>query len=148
MSEIAHTTPDQDERLMAAIAHAGFVTGVGPIFSLLVLLLRGKDSQYIRVQAAQALAADLIIYLFAVVLGIGWTAIAILVAFIPTLSGSEEAFAISAIALTCVMMAVLLAYLVLRLVAAVRTYRGEDYRYPLIGEPVARIVRQQQPPAA
>ncbi len=147
MSEIISTTPEQDERLMAAIAHAGFITGVGSIVSLLVLLLKGKESEYVRIQAAQALAADLLIYLFAMVLGIGWTGIAMLVAFIPTLIGSEETFAISMVVLTCGMMAVLLAYLVLRLVAAARTYRGEDYRYPLIGEPVARLVRQQRPPA-
>jgi uncharacterized protein len=97
-----------EDRTMAMLSHLSFLA-LGVIGPALILLTRGKDSEFVRDQAVEALNFQL----------------TILVAFIVA---SALFLIIVGVALLIV---VYLAGLALSIPAAVAASRGERYRYPV-----------------
>lgn len=96
------------DRMWVVLAHAGvlLISFLAPLF---VMLTRGKESPYVRRQAVEALN-------FQITVAIGMALSSVLVlAFV----GAISAFVIG------------IAAVVLPVLAASKTYRGESYQYPL-----------------
>ena len=105
-------TPDQ-ERTWAMLAHllsfvAAYVA-LGFLAPLVVMLVLGPRSAYVRGHAVEALNFNLSWLLYAIVAGV----LAFLVVGIP------------------ILVALGIAYVVLVVIASVRAYNGQRYRYPL-----------------
>ena len=98
----------QDERLWAMLAHLGGLV-LGFLASLIVLLVQGEKSAFVRRQAVEALNFQITLL------------IATIVSFILV-------FALIGFILLPV---VLIGGLVLMIVAGVKANAGEDYRYPV-----------------
>jgi uncharacterized protein len=105
-------TPDQ-ERTWAMLAHllsfvAAYVA-LGFLAPLVVMLVFGPRSAYVRGHAVEALNFNLSWLLYAIVAGV----LVFLVVGIP------------------ILIALGVAYVVLVVIASVRAYNGQQYRYPL-----------------
>jgi uncharacterized Tic20 family protein len=105
-------SPDQ-ERLWAMLAHLlSFVAAyiaLGFIAPLIVMLVFGPRSAYVRAHAVEALNFNLTWLIYAIVAGV----LAFLVVGIP------------------ILIVLGIAYVVLVIIAAVRANNGQYYRYPL-----------------
>jgi uncharacterized protein len=109
-----------DSRNWATAAHlsalAGLLVGFNFVGPLVVYLVKRDDDPYVRQQAAEALNFNLSFFLYAIVAGI--------VTFVLTLL-------VVGLLLIPVLIAAGVAWLVLVIVAAMKSNRGEAYRYPL-----------------
>jgi uncharacterized Tic20 family protein len=122
---------EQDERLWAALAHASiwlnFVTGFLGVFAPLVIYLVYKDrSRYLAFQSMQAFIFQLVFWVGGGILATGFWVI----------TGIGSAFLVG---LICIPIAGLFSLIplggaVYGIVAAVKTYNGEDFRYWLIAD--------------
>ena len=106
--------PPGQERNWGSAAHwsalvAGFVTGLAFLGPLLVLLVKGNESDWVRRQAVESLNFQLSVLIYLVASGI---LVLLLIGIV-------------------LLIAVVVAWLVLTIMAAVRTANGEDFRYPL-----------------
>jgi uncharacterized Tic20 family protein len=105
-------SPDQ-ERLWAMLAHLlSFVAAyiaLGFVAPLIVMLVFGPRSAYVRAHAVEALNFNLTWLIYAIVAGV----LAILVIGIP------------------ILIVLGIAYVALVIIAAVRANNGQHYRYPL-----------------
>ncbi len=117
------TAPSADERFWAGAAHwsslvAAFMAlaFIGP---LVVLLVRGGSSPWVRRQAVESLNFVLSVYLYAVVLALAGTVTTILTAGIALVVVLPLAGLLS------------IGWLVLTVIGAMRASEGVDYRYPL-----------------
>lgn len=104
----------QDERTWAAISHigpiAGYFIGFGHILlPLLIMIIKGPESEYVRENAREALNFQISITIYAVVAAI----------LILALIGVPLLVAIAVFDLVCM------------LIAASKASQGETYRYPL-----------------
>lgn len=104
--------PTPDERTWALVAHlSGLVAAfIGP---LVVMLTKGSESAWVRAQAVEALNFQLT--------AAGAIVVAVVVALIPL--GFMLSF--------CMLPVVGLLTLVFTIIAAVKCYGGESYRYPI-----------------
>jgi uncharacterized Tic20 family protein len=102
-----------DERNWAVAAHLSAVVGawlfLGFVGPLLVLLIRGDRSGFVREHAVEALNFNISVLLYSIV---GWILVFVLVGWL-------------------VLAAVGLLWLIGTIVATVRAGRGQRYRYPL-----------------
>jgi len=102
-----------DERTWGMLAHIGAILasliGLSFLGPLIVLLVQGPKSQFVRRHAVEALNFQITTYLAALVSGL------LILVFIGLI----------------LLPAVLIAWLVLSIMAGVAANRGEDYRYPL-----------------
>ena len=97
-----------DERSMATLAHLGGIL-FGFIPSLLIYLLKGKESQYVKEESAEALN-------FQITLAIAYFASAVLIILLIGL---------------LLLPAVWITGTIMMIIAATRTNKGELYRYPI-----------------
>jgi len=139
----SESVPTQDERTMAALAHAStllnLVTGFLGIIVALVIWLSYRDrSPYVAFQALQSAVFQLIVLVLtavgAVVVAIAWTITGLLTAVVIGLC-----IVPIALALTVVVVALPLAAIIYQLYAAIETYNGRDFEYWWVGN----LVRQQ-----
>lgn len=97
----------------AVIAHLGtlinLITGLGFIVPLVIMLTKGRDSQFVRTNAVESLNFQISIIIYAIV-----SAILVFV-----LIGFVLLFVVAILAF------------ILPIVAAVKTSNGEAYRYPI-----------------
>ena len=113
---------DKDDNLMAALAHAGIIF-CGILLPLIIWLIQKDKSKYVSFQAKQALVYQVIVICL---LGVSW-----IMAF--------------------VLMFVLIGFLMIPLVVlfgiitvayglygAYKTYKGEDFKYALIGNMISK----------
>ncbi len=104
-------------------AHLGSLVAaylaLGLLGPLVVLLVRGNDSAYVRRQAVESLNFQLSVLIYA----IAGTVLAIV------LTVASLGLALVVLVPLAIVLAVV--YLVLVLVATVKAAQGEDYRYPL-----------------
>ncbi len=102
-----------DERTWGMLAHISAiiasVVGLSFLGPLLVMLIQGPKSAFVRRQAVEALNFQITVYIAAAVSGL---LILVLIGIV-------------------LLPLVLLAWLILSIVAGVAASRGEDYRYPL-----------------
>jgi len=129
--------PSQDERTMAALAHASVLLGVltggigGVVAALVIWLVYKEKSAYVAFQPLQATvfqgAALILTVLLGVVVAAAWTISGILTAIIIGLCLMP-----GALILTLALLAVPILMLGYGLFAALETYQGRDFRYWLI----------------
>lgn len=107
----------QDERLMAAIAHAGIFLTI--IVALIIWLTQKDKSKYVAFQAKQALVYQL-------VLTVGFTVLWVLTILLT--------FVLIGFLLIPILLLLALAAVVYGLYAAWETYQGRDFMYAVLGE--------------
>lgn len=129
-------SPD-DERRLASIAHGSvllsLVTGLGGIATALVIWLAYRDrSRYVSFQALQAALFQSLILVGAGILTVAAVALwLIALGTLVVLVGLV--FVIPAIVLTVAAALLPLAGIVYGIIGAVDTYRGQDFRYWIVG---------------
>ncbi len=131
-----YVSTTQDERVMAALAHAAIILpNIGVIVPLVIWLTQKDKSRFVAFQALQALA-------YHVVLIAGWfVAIGCFIASIFGLvfainsssSGSEFGFLVPFLGIGFIVF-VSLGFVIYGLIGAVMTLQGQDFRYVLIGD--------------
>jgi uncharacterized Tic20 family protein len=98
---------------IAVIAHLGtlinLISGLGFIVPLVILLTKGRDSQFVRANAAESLNFQISMIIYAIISAI---------------------LALLVIGFVLLIVLAILA-IILPIVAAVKTSNGESYRYPL-----------------
>lgn len=152
----AETLPTQEDRLVAALSHASIALYlVGPVVPLIAWVAQRERSAYLRFQAAQALAFQLIASVFYLGLTICGT-LFYMASLFPALvfseggepSGAGLAAMIVGIVTMCVAMGT--AFIAWPLLiclgfwAALQALRGRTYRYPLVGGWVERFFERNE----
>jgi uncharacterized Tic20 family protein len=125
-----------DDRLFASLAHIGGLFGFGPIVAILILLLKGKESRYVWFQSAQSVAFDLVLYASGFLLGICWMFSFPLFAF--GMSSENGTFPFAFMGIWGVAMVGMLLTVVFRIAAAISTFRGDNWRYPILADFIER----------
>ena len=100
--------PTEDEKTWALVVHLGAIVS-SIVLPLVVLLTKGNESRWVRLQALEALNFHLTILLGMLL------SVPLAMVFIGF----------------CTMGALLVASLVLSIIGAVKAYGGEAYRYPV-----------------
>lgn len=103
-----HDAPTEEERIWALAAHASPLLGFSFLGPIVVLLVKGRDSRWVRAQTLESLNFN--ITCFAVML-LGMALTVVFVGFF-------------------LVLAALGANVVLSLVAAVAAWQGKAFRYP------------------
>lgn len=147
--------PGSDEK-----AYAGLAYLLGLIPALLILLFKKDDSPYIKFHAIQAALYSAIMYLLAGLLLAAQTALVLTAgagAFVLTNVIADTIrpetpgiyFALSSLMVLIIVLGLILLALILlglylyRLIAAVYTFAGKDWRYPLLGNWVEKIIEKR-----
>ena len=112
-------SPSSDDRMWAAAAHVGALVAAwfafGFIGPLVVLVLRGERSPFVRRHALESLNFQLTLLLLALV--------SVVVAFLTV--------GVALVVIVPIALVVLVLALVAVIAATLAAQRGEDYRYPL-----------------
>lgn len=101
--------PTEEERIWSLAAHLSPLLGISILGPILALVIKGKDSKWVRAHAIESLNFNLTCLIAFVAGGIG------MMFFIGI----------------CIVIPALLANLVLGVVAAVNSWQGKAYRYPV-----------------
>jgi len=143
------TTPSQDERIMAALAHAGVVIYlVGVIAPIIIWVTQKEKSRYVAFQALQALAYQLVLIL-AWILGFGcymagvFGTVPFLAFFDNTGLSNGEAIMLAPFFLICLLMLLGAVFLIYGLAGAFMTLQGRDFRYVILGPILERNLEQE-----
>jgi uncharacterized Tic20 family protein len=143
MNEQAQYTPTSDDRLLAGLSHF-----MGLIVALIVWATQKDKSPYIRFQAIQAMAFELVVMIVIfVVVGCSMVGFFGLVAlttggvFLAENSQNLPPDSIPFFSLMfgvpffipCLFLLVFTPLFVLRLIAAISTFQGKNFHYPLLG---------------
>lgn len=111
--------PTSEERNWALVSHVGVFVAIwvalGFIAPLIVMLVKGNDSPYVRRHAVESLNFQISVLIYGVI------------AFILVL----VTFGIGAIIVIPVGLIAGIAYIVVIILATIKAANGEDYRYPL-----------------
>jgi len=140
-----HSEYSQEERLMAAIAHGCVIaTGPGIIAAVLIWLMQQEKSRYAAGQALQAAVYQLLGMIVIVVLWVGYTVLWT-IAMIPMMQNPEKynnaplpPWFWVAMAATLIPLAVMVVWWLYGLWGALKSWQGEDFRYFLIGQLLAK----------
>lgn len=150
MMEIDITQPTSDERMMAALAHF-----LGLIGSLIIWAIQKDKSRFVRFQAAQALAFDLITMLLMFVVFFCFFSmmfIGVFATVFTTLNNIAQpdnvswlmAFpALLPFGLFTLISPFSIALLVVRLIAAISVLNGNHFRYPWLGAKVENFLAEK-----
>ncbi len=140
------TLPTNDERTLAALAHASIVLNgaglIGLVAAAVIWATQRERSAYVRAHALQALIYQAVVLVIVVVLLLSWV-LCLSLSLLP-MALRPELYEGSPpgpfwLALSGMLIPALfgLAAAVYALVAAVQTFRGRRFRYPLVGRLVA-----------
>lgn len=143
--------PTQDERVMAALAHVTIlIPTVGVIAPIVIWATQKDKSRFVAFQALQAAVFQLLI----VVLWFAGMA-CYMGSFFAMFGGAAlarsapgagpEAFFFLPFLIIGGMMLVMLAMVIIGIVAAVMAFQGKDFRYPILGDWVARYAQPSGP---
>lgn len=110
-----------NDKILALVAHIGFLCGVGFIIAPLVIWLAKKDSPFVAHHAKQALV---------------WQGANLVFGTIFTIGGFALSFATAGLGAllfipACLLLSVLL--LIPSVIAAIKASKDEEYSYPLTG---------------
>ncbi|HET89774.1 MAG TPA: DUF4870 domain-containing protein [Chloroflexi bacterium] len=154
----SHDTPTQDERILAALAHASIILPFwGLVAAIVIWVTQREKSRFVGFQALQGAAYQLSLVLLAILGGICY-----MCSFFGTfltlpfgIIASEEATSPSVIGLLvsmgstaipfCLMglfLLVGLVFVLYGLYGAVRVLQGEEFRYAVVGERLERYLNQ------
>ena len=131
--------PTSDERIMAALSHL-----FGPILSVIIWTTQKDKSAFVRFQALQALAFDLVLT-FVSMAGVLCSMVVMIAFFaIDPSSAARDgpnsnfgAFFYAPFIIWLPLMPCLLITTAVRWWAAFQTLQGRDFRYPWLGQKVA-----------
>jgi uncharacterized Tic20 family protein len=139
--------PTSDERMMAALAHFFGILG-----ALIIWAIQKDKSRFVRFQATQALAFDLIVMLFMFIVFFCVFGVMFLGMFGTILAGlnntaQSENFSwlmvlpmiFPFLMVTCIF-PFSIALFVARIVAAISVLNGNDFRYPFLGTSVEQFL--------
>ena len=145
------TMVTSDEGLMAAMAHF-----FGILVALIVWATQKDKSRYVRFQSVQAMAFDLVVSVFtiivvgfvmAIVFGILALGIGNMAILGSQANPAVEPFLPFVAVMTtipflipCIIIPFILLILVARIVATVQTIQGKDFHYPWLGIQVERML--------
>jgi uncharacterized Tic20 family protein len=141
----------QDERVLAAIAHAGIILPMwGMIAPVLIWITQREKSNFVAFHALQAAIYQFVLIAAWFASGACYMAsIFLILAGTFTVSGPNNSVSGALFVLPFIMVIAIaflsLAAVVLGVVAAVLTYQGKDFRYPLVARWADRY--QQNNPA-
>lgn len=125
---------NSDDKIFAAISHIVVIFDlVGLVIAVIIYAVKGKESPFISFSSKQAIGwqvSALIIQKVLVFLTMGSFVGGVRMGMNP-LRGFFGLFSINGL--------VALAFLVFAIIAAVKTLNSEEYKYPLIGDFVAKI---------
>ena len=137
-----------EERLLAAVAHAGILVPItGIIAPLLIWLTQRERSPKVKFHAIQATAYQalpvlaLIIYMGCFMCAFGFTMLA---AMFPASSGDGALIAFANILPMLIFFAVLFIFMIYGIVGAVRVFQGADFRYVMIGRWLERYLARDR----
>lgn len=135
----------KDERMNAALAHGSIVLGIfsrgtlGILVAFLIWVTQRRRSHFAGRQAAQALVYQVLGLLVILATWLGWGVLLAGSVFVPALLSPRNPEALQpftmvpAILLIVVPFAVMMAWVVYGVYAAVQAWHGKDFSYPLIG---------------
>lgn len=144
--------PTSDERLMAAISHL-----FGLFVALVIWILQKERSHFVRFQAAQAMAFDVLVMIMVFVVAACLTILTVLgmmlgmggmvVATDPSNTPDPGIIGLfftlitsTSFLLPCAMFVLLGGVWGIRLIAAIRVFRGSDFHYPWLGAQVEKFL--------
>lgn len=140
-------SPTSDERMMGALAHF-----FGLIGSLIIYLVQKDKSRFVRFQAAQALAFDILVMLSLFVVFFCSFGVMFIGMFGGIFAGMNSAAQSENFSWLMVFPAVLpflmftcifpfsLAIFIARIAATVSVFSGKDFRYPYLGTKVEQFL--------
>ena len=158
MTNIDHLTPNQDERVMAALAHVAVILPTMGIIAPIVIWATQKEkSQYVAFQALQALAYQLCM-IAAFLIGIACYMCSFFSTFISTFSTIplqalqvpqwvESFIPLSFVIPMLVFGGIFLGgfiFIVYGIIAAFMAFQGKPFRYIIIGRRVERLKLQKR----
>ncbi len=143
-TQVTTAEPTQNDRIMAALAHATAIIPMMGVIAPIVIWATQKDkSEYVAFQALQATVYQFLIILVwfgGMVLYMG----TFFLVFIPaTIASQSQAFPVFFFLPFLVMgglMLAMLAMIVYGLVAAALTLQGRDFRYILLGNQIKKFL--------
>jgi uncharacterized Tic20 family protein len=143
MSE--QTRPNQDERVLAGLAHGSILIGImtngvgGVVTALVIWLLQKDKSAYVAAQALQALVYQTVTFLVTMVAWCCWGALWV-ATFLPAMMANPEAYETAPPAglwIGLILMVVPLGIWGLSILyglwGGVRCLGGHDFKYAVIG---------------
>lgn len=117
-TKLSNLNLSEDEKLMAAISHVGILLG-GILIALIVWLTQKDKSKYVNFQSKQALVYQIVIDILLLVLCVvTFVLIFVLIGFL----------------LIPVVFLLALCAVLYGLYGAYKTYKGEDFKYIIIGD--------------
>lgn len=138
------TQPNQDERIMSALAHGSIILfGMGIIAAVVIWVTQKDRSRYVSFQALQALVYQIVGFALYFAGFCCWLAI-YFISFIPLMAAAEQGasdpplFFLGAMALMVVPFALMGLWILGGLWGAVRTLQGRDFRYLALGHQLER----------
>ncbi len=147
MTEQTELSPTSDERMLAALAHF-----FGIIGALVIWVMQKDKSRFVRFQAAQALAFDILVTL--AMMGLSFCLVGMMfIGIFGTIFASANSsaspenfsrflvfpFLFPTLIFTCIF-PFSLALWVARIAAAVSVLSGNHFRYPLLGARVEKFL--------
>lgn len=140
--------PTSDERAMGAVAHF-----FGLFVALIVWASQKDRSPFLRFQAIQAVAFDAIVSLLSVILGGGLFFVVMTAALLAGLAAANSAsanpdqifllfslFPFLVMSLVVFLFPVFMAIFIIRLVATIKVFQGENFHYPWLGRQVEKYI--------
>lgn len=118
--------PLQEERILAGVAHLGYLIpgGIGALIAFVIYLLKREKSYFIAQHARQAIGFQLAILVLGWLLSIlGSISLSLFRPVVPRAFGLGSLFFLIPLALAG-----------LAIYGAINAFRGRHYRYPLIGD--------------
>lgn len=152
-NRIDKVVPEQDERNLAALAHASVILPyVGALVPILIWTTRKDKGNFLAFQALQALIFQVSIMAFWVVGGlcyfVSFLGNILALPFVISESGEIDPayWAASFVPFFAIAVILLLgfAYIVYGIVAAVMAYQGKPFRYIVVGKWAEKIWRSSQ----
>ncbi|MBN2148199.1 MAG: DUF4870 domain-containing protein [Anaerolineales bacterium] len=142
-----------DERLMAAVSHF-----FGLVVALIIWATQKDRSRFVRFQAVQAMAFDIVVMVVAfitagclmLVMFLGMILSTGGMIFMTDPSGAPDPGALGvfmtmitsfSFLMPCAIFALVGGVWVVRLLAAIQTFQGRDFRYPWLGARVEQFLR-------
>ncbi|MEJ2597134.1 MAG: DUF4870 domain-containing protein [Anaerolineales bacterium] len=155
MNNFTPPHPNQDERVMAALAHVSAILPLmGTIATIVIWVTQREKSRYVAFQALQAIAYQLTM-IVAWMIGMGCYFCSFFATFlsIPLVSSSgttppvnalaELGFIIPFLSLGIIFLGGL-AFIVYGIVGAINAFQGKPFRYVFIGYRVERFMQQEE----
>ena len=128
MSDIESATASQEDRTLAMLTHlSGIILGF--IVPLVIWLVNKDKSEFASAHAREAVNFNLSMFLYALAAGV--IGIVLVGATVLTLGIGALITIPAGIVLLCVIAAIAVMWLVCSVLAAIRAWNGEHYRYPL-----------------